>query len=153
LAAISSSLKVTFTPTLMLGDSITAVRRAYSAMRAFCSSLKPVVPMTSLTPSSAQMARWSMVPSGRVKSIRQSALDSAARTSLSMAMPLGWPRKAEGSVPSAGLSGRSRAAVSARSSLCRMASISMRPMRPEAPATATRRRWLLLEEVAVVAFM
>src|SRR5436853_14249 len=89
----------------MLGDSTTAVRWAYSAMRAFSSSLKPVVPMTSLTPSSAQMARWSIV------------------------------------------------AASARSSLCAMASISMRPMRPEAPATATRRRWLLLEEVAVVAFM
>ena len=89
-----------------------------------------------------------MVPSGRVKSIRQSALASAARTSLSITRPLGWPRKAEGSVPSAGLSARSSAAASTQSLLFRMASISMRPMRPEAPATATR--WRSAEEVLVV---
>jgi hypothetical protein len=38
----------------------------------------------------------------------------------------------------AGLEGTSSAPASTQSSLARMASISMRPMRPDAPATATR---------------
>ena len=55
-----------------------------------------------------------------------------------MATPLAWPRKAVASEPTAGLAATSSAPASTQSSLARMASISMRPMRPDAPATATR---------------
>ena len=52
--------------------------------------------------------------------------------------PLATPRKAVASEPMATLAGMSRAPARTQSSLARSASISMRPMRPEAPATATR---------------
>src|SRR3989338_6980094 len=139
LAAICSSLRVTFTPTLMLGAMTMAVRWAKTAISAFCASVKPVVPTTAFTPSSQHTARWARVPSGRVKSIRTSAFFRPAAMSAVMATPLAWPRNAVASEPMPGLDGTSSAPASTQSSLARRASISMRPMRPDAPATATRR--------------
>jgi hypothetical protein len=64
LAAISSSLSVTFTPTLMLGAITIAMSRAASAIWCFWASLKPVVPITRLTPRSRQADRCASVPFG-----------------------------------------------------------------------------------------
>ena len=73
----------------MLGASTIAMSRAWAAMSAFCASLKPVVPITALTPSSRQIARCASVPSGRVKSISTCAAASAARGSPLIATPRG----------------------------------------------------------------
>ena len=51
-----------------------------------------------------------------------------------MDTPLLRPRKAAASCPSAGLPGWSSAPTRLSSALASTASISMRPMRPEAPA-------------------
>ena len=53
----------------MLGAITIAMCCACAAISAFCASLKPVVPITALTPSSRHTARCASVPSGRVKSI------------------------------------------------------------------------------------
>src|SRR5690606_15295258 len=136
-AAISSSLRVTFTPTLMLGANTTPSERAAAAMRSRPTSSKPVVPMTRLVPWARQAATCSSVPSGRVKSIRQSASARAARSSVTRT-PVLRPRNAPASWPRPGLPARSSATVRVRSSASSTASMSSRPMRPPAPATATR---------------
>ena len=87
-AAICSSLSVTFTPTLMLGENMMAVRCAKASSSAFCASVKPVVPMTAFTPSSAHTAMWARVPSGRVKSISTSAFCRPTFRSAVIATPL-----------------------------------------------------------------
>ena len=67
-----------------------AVFWAATSMAARPASSKPVVPMTAFTPWRTQACRCSSVPSGRVKSIRQSAPDSASRLSV-MATPVCLP--------------------------------------------------------------
>ena len=96
-------------------------------------------PLLQTSVTSRPLPQVASVPAGRVKSMRKSALAKAARTSLSMATPLWWPKKALASWPRLGLPGTSRAALSWQSGLWWMASMSMRPMRPLAPATATRK--------------
>ncbi len=88
---MSSNLSVTFTPTLMLGAITIAMRFAASAISAFCSSEKPVVPITRFTPCASQARRWSIVPSGRVKSIRHWLCDRPAATSAVMSTPEAYP--------------------------------------------------------------
>ena len=102
---MSSSLSVAFTPTLMLGAKTMAVFWAATSMAARPASSKPVVPMTAFTPWRTQACRCSSVPSGRVKSIRQSAPDSASRLSvmatpvcLPSGAPASWPSEAESAV-------------------------------------------------------
>ena len=90
---------VAFTPTLMLGAKTMAVFWAATSMAARPASSKPVVPMTAFTPWRTQACRCSSVPSGRVKSIRQSAPDSASRLSV-MATPVCLPSGAPASWPS-----------------------------------------------------
>ncbi len=91
-AAICNNFKVTLTPTLMLGAITMAMSLAASAISAFCSSVKPVVPMTSLTPNSRQILKCASVPSGRVKSINTWLFCKPLRTSASMFTPLAWPK-------------------------------------------------------------
>ena len=82
-----------------------AVFWAATSMAARPASSKPVVPMTAFTPWRTQACRCSSVPSGRVKSIRQSAPDSASRLSvmatpvcLPSGAPASWPSEAESAV-------------------------------------------------------
>jgi hypothetical protein len=63
LAASSSSLSVTLTPTLMLGASTMGCCAA-AGISAFCASEKPVVPITMATPCWRQAARCASVPRG-----------------------------------------------------------------------------------------
>ena len=76
------------------------------------------------------------MPSGRVKSIRQSAPASARSNSEWITTPVSWPEKAPASLPMKGEPATSRAPDRVASGAAAMASISMRPMRPLAPATA-----------------
>ena len=122
----------------MLGAITMAMSRAASAMAAFCASEKPVVPITMATPRRRQAARWARVASGRVKSISTRAPRRPASRSAVTGTPEAQPAKAPASWPSAGLSARSSAPASAQSSAARTASISIWPMRPVAPAMATR---------------
>src|SRR3990167_8411827 len=78
----------------MLGAMTMAVGCAWAAISAFCASVKPVVPMTALTPSSAHTARWASVPSGRVKSISTSAFFNPSCRLAVIGTPLATPRKA-----------------------------------------------------------
>ena len=130
----------TLTPTLMFGAMTIAMCSACAAISAFWAASKPVVPTTAATPSSRQRARWASVPCGRVKSISTSLAASAARASAPTTTPLGRPRKAVASLPMLALPGTSNAAARTRSALAATASISVWPMRPDAPAMATRRR-------------
>ena len=54
----------------MLGDITIEMSREAAWISAFWASVKPVVPITILTPNSRATRRWAIVPSGRVKSIR-----------------------------------------------------------------------------------
>src|SRR5690606_20582625 len=139
-AASSSSLKVTLTPTLMLGaKTIGTVLAADSIARRPASS-KPVVPMTAPTRWRTQDSRCASVPAGRVKSMRKSAF---ARTSSMLALmdtPVLRPRNSPASRPIAGLPATSSAPASSMSSASSAASTSIRPIRPVAPAIATFRR-------------
>jgi hypothetical protein len=120
-----------------IGEKTMEVFWANSAICAFAHR-EAVVPMTTPTP---QIGRHGQVlhrafGAGEVDQavgLRQGCAHIAFDL-----QPLGLPRNAEGSVPMQGLSARSSAAASTQSLLFRIASISIWPMRPEAPATATR---------------
>src|SRR5580765_1375083 len=130
---------------LMFGESTMAVFWAAAAMMSQASCSRPVVPMIMLTPCAAQYPTCPSVPAGRVKSIRKPASARPLSRSEVMATPARLPRKAAASLPRLGESGTSRAPVRIMSSAFWMASISMRPMRPEAPATAIFRELIGLE--------
>ena len=102
-------------------------------------ALKPVVPITALTPSSRQTARCASVPSGRVKSISTSALAEAG-AQVGGNEHAALPAEEVGRVlADRRARRRRRARPPARRSRARgTASISMWPIRPEAPAMATR---------------
>ena len=139
MAAISSSFKVTLTPTLMLGEKTMAMSWLAACISAFCDSEKPVVPITICTPIWRHTATCVMVPSGRVKSISTCAFFRPCARSAVIKTPLLCPVKALASLPMDGLAAMSKAPASWQSGASAMASISMRPMRPLAPATAIRR--------------
>ena len=89
------------------------------------SSVNPVVPIT----IALACLRWASVPSGRVKSISTSACEMALRSVVTLLPPT--------DSPTALLPFTSRAAIRLSSPSATTASISARPMRPPAPATAT----------------
>ena len=134
---MSSSLKTTLTPALMLGAITIATSCAMRAISFFCSGDRPVVPMTADTPCSRHSFKCAIVPSGRVKSISTCAPARPCHTSLVTRTPLLVPRKIAASCPRLGLPATSSAPLRRQSSARTTASISMCPMRPEAPATAT----------------
>jgi hypothetical protein len=136
LAAICSSLRVTLTPTLMFGANMMAVFSAAARIAALPASSKPVVPMIILMPWAAQYSRCLRVPSGRVKSIRNSQSARPLASSDWIATPASWPENAPASVPMLGEPGTSSAPANVASGAAAMASTSIRPMRPLAPATA-----------------
>ena len=140
-AAWAKRPSITFTPTAMFAAITMGSLRACSAMRAFWALSKPVVPMTAATPMRAQTSKWASVPSGRVKSISTCAPCRPCARSAAMFTPLMRPSGAAASWPSAALVAMSSAPLSVNAGLPSTASMSMRPMRPEAPATATR-TWL-----------
>ena len=117
-----------------------AMCSACAAISAFCASLKPVVPITALTPSSRHTARCASVPSGRVKSISTCASrepgaqvggDEHAAAGGRGRRAASWPmRRAAGDVERAG----QHAVVGAHDRLDQHAG----PCGPEAPATAMR---------------
>src|SRR5690606_21703090 len=120
----------------MFGANTMDVYLAASTMAALPAASKPVVPMIILMLLAAQYFRCSSVPSGRVKSIRNWEPARPFARSDSMAIPAGLPRNAAASVPMAGDAGISSAPDNCASSALRMASTSMWPIRPDAPATA-----------------
>src|SRR5512147_427357 len=134
-AATSISLKVALTPTLMFGAKTMAMRFDAASIARLPAASKPVVPMTIFTPCAAQASRCRSVASGRVKSISTSAPASAPSSPLTRT-PVTFPIASPQSRPSTGLSARSSAAAKARSGWPSVASISIRPMRPDAPAIA-----------------
>jgi len=73
-----------------------------------------------------------------VKSITQSAAAIAARASSPIITPVATPTISPASRPTKGVPGRSKAAARMTPSSFSAASISILPMRPEAPAIATR---------------
>ncbi|CFV93987.1 Uncharacterised protein [Bordetella pertussis] len=136
-AAMSSSLRVALTPTLMLGAKTMAIFWAATLISARPLLSKPVVPITIFTSCLRQACRCCSVPSGRVKSIRQSACARASSWSV-MVTPQGRPNAAPASWPIEGEPARSSATASSTPSVSRTASISIWPMRPLAPAMAMR---------------
>ncbi|MNJ63828.1 hypothetical protein D3C77_597520 [compost metagenome] len=140
-AAVSSSLRQRFTPTLKFAAKTMGISLAAAARRSFSSGEKPVVPITMALPARRQTSRFFSVTEGWVKSITTSNSSTArARSPLS-----GTPRRpiaasSPASAPTRVLSGRSTAAVSpAAPAVCCTASIRVLPMRPAAPITAIRR--------------
>jgi hypothetical protein len=111
-----TSFSATFTPTLMLGDITIAISRAAARISSSWAAEKPVVPMTSARLSSRHAFACASVPSGRVKSMTTSAFSIAPRASSPM----------------------SNEEASVASPPAFAASMSARPMRPLAPAMATR---------------
>ena len=142
---------MTLTPMLMFGAITRAMCCAWVVTMACCAAVKPVVPMTTLTPKVWHTAKWASVPSGRVKSINTSAPCKPLRKSAVTKTPVSRPKKAAASWPMAALPGASSAPLSVQSALFKMASTNIRPMRPELPATAifmnrasrTLKRWVL----------
>ncbi len=134
----------------MLGAITMAMSCAAAAISAFCASLKPVVPMTACTPSSRQ--------DGQVRQRAFGAREVDQHLGVLQARAqVGHDRHAAGEAEEGGrivADGRAARRCRARrpaGSRCasRMASISMWPMRPEAPATATRRSAGMEEEESV----
>ncbi len=93
----------------MFGANTTGMWRAISAIAALPAASKPVVPMTAALPSSRASARCASVPSGRVKSITQSAAAMAAAASSMIATPVCVPASSPASRPMKGVPGRSKA--------------------------------------------
>ncbi len=56
-AAISISLKVAFTPTLMFGAKTIAIRSLAARIAPLPAASKPVVPITIFTPAATQASR------------------------------------------------------------------------------------------------
>ena len=122
----------------MLGANTTGTCSAAAAIAALPVASKPVVPITIALPAARASARCASVPSGRVKSITQSAAAIAAAASSVMSTPVATPAISPASRPMKGVSLRSKAAASTTPSSFSAASISILPMRPDAPAIATR---------------
>src|SRR3954447_360268 len=100
------------------------MRFAASSTIFFCAGENPVVPIT----IAFACLKCSSVPSGRVKSMRTSASAAVFGSEAIRMVPISWP--------TAGLPGTSNAAARVRPRSARTASISVRPMRPPAPAIA-----------------
>ena len=65
---------------LMFGDQNTGVFLAYPAISAFCSSLRPVVPMTRNAPLLAQIFAEFTLTAGAVKSMTAAFPETICRT-------------------------------------------------------------------------
>ena len=137
-AACRTSSKRTFTPTLMLGDITSGIRRAAASTRSRASAVNPVDPITMATPRSAHRPAWATEASAPVKSMTTSAPASAAARPPWTATPMGPPRPATSpaSCPTAG-PGCSTAPESVSASVARTICTMVRPIRPATPVTTT----------------
>ena len=114
-------------------------RLAACAITASSSAEWPVVPMTWTRPAAAVSSANASVAPGMVNSIRPSAAFSSGATSLTTLMPFGpRPASSPASRPITAEPGASTAPASAKPLVAAMAWISVRPMRPPAPAITTR---------------
>src|SRR5262245_51263573 len=114
----------------------TAMSCAASAISFFCAALKPVVPITTLTPCLRHAARFASVPSGRVKSTSTAPRGMTCAAASPIFTPQDEPTSSPASFPMSGLPFSSSAAVSLRSGERSTASMRARPIRPAAPAIA-----------------
>ena len=136
LAAISSNLKVTFTPTLMLGANTIDMSLDAASSSSFCSGENPVVPITIFTPgpTSGKMRQRSF----RTGEINQYiACPKAPEANIiGNLTPHGAPINSPASFPSKGYRHAPAQPSIACPALRAMASSKARPIRPELPATA-----------------
>ena len=117
-AAISNNFKDKLTPTLMLGAKTIATCSPACSIRDFCSSPKPVVPITMRHWLSIQCGINSIVTSGKVKSTITSDRAIAAPKSLVISTPnLPTPANSPASAPSRLDSTRAIAALSVKPSV------------------------------------
>src|SRR5512133_1657950 len=121
----------------MFGESRTGIFFAAAATRAFASGVKPVEPMTSGTPRSAQTSAWRADASWLVKSITAPAPESAFESSSTTRTPIGpSPASVPTSWPTAAPA-RSTAPETASPSVARTSRRICVPIRPAAPVTTT----------------
>ena len=138
-AAGSTSVSSTLTPTLMLAANTMGIVRGHarpalpSARRS-----RPVVPTTAPRDDAHRLRRCASVPSGRVKSTRTSPAPGPRQRRDRRSTPAMRPLPRAGVRPSAVLSATSSAAASVRADCASVARISAWPIRPPAPAIATR---------------
>ena len=98
-----------------------------------------MVPMTCTRPAAAVSSAKASVAAGMVNSIKPSAALRSGATSLVTLMPFGpRPANSPASRPITAEPGASTAPASAKPLVAAMAWISVRPMRPPAPAITTR---------------
>src|SRR5690242_15515814 len=137
-AMSASTLKATFTPTLMLGETSSGIERPIRASSSRWTVENPVVPMTARPPCRATSRAWTRLASGTENSMRMRSLPRRASTSA----PIGIPRRpipadSPASRPSAGCPGASSAPTRRRSLSGWRSATRRLPIRPAAPATTT----------------
>ena len=86
-AMSASTLKATFTPTLMLGETSSGIEVAIRASSSRWVAVKPVVPMTARPPCRATSRTWARLASGTENSMRMRSLPRAASTSAPIGIP------------------------------------------------------------------
>src|SRR5215470_8415708 len=129
----------TLTPMLKLPDLTITARLAASAISFSFSPERPVVPMTWTSPRLAASSTSASEAAGMVKSRSPSALASSGSTSAATITPfLPSPANSPESRPITAEPGASTAPASTTPSMVAIAWMSVRPMRPPAPATISR---------------
>src|SRR6185437_3377057 len=139
LATRRTSAASRLTPRLMLPDFTITAFLAASLMRASSSALKPVVPMMWVLPCLAHSSANATVAAGAVKSMTPSILSMSEAGSLASLMLFSlMPASVPESQPIKGERASSSAPASVMPLLSAIALTSVRPIRPPAPATASR---------------
>src|SRR6516162_7824318 len=127
------------TPRLILPDFTTTAREVTLLITASSEADKPVVPIICTRPRWAAIATLAMVAPGTVKSRMPSAFADSAHKSAESLMPFsGRPASTPASFPRRLEPGASSAPVSTAPWVSAMTRVSVRPIRPPAPATINR---------------